>query len=198
MKNILKSQQLFLWITLLMFTTSSCQKLIEIDFPNNQLPIDLVFEDEQTADAALAGLYGSLWDASLISGGSDGMGATLGIYTDDLSTVFTSTNNGIEDIHRNVLLSTNSSVSSVWTNTYKQVFMANSIIEGVERSKSISISSKSRIKGEAIFLRSLLFFYLYQIFGEIPYTTTTDYMVNKSLTRMPKDQFLSKIEADMT
>lgn len=197
MKNILKSQQLFLWITLLMMTTLSCQKLIEIDFPNNQLPIDLVFEDEQTADAALAGLYGNLWDASLISGGSDGMGTTLGIYTDDLSTVFASTNNGIEDIHRNVLLPTNSSVSSIWTNAYKQVFMANSIIEGVERSKSISTVSKNRIKGETIFVRSLLFFYLYQIFGEIPYTTTTDYMTNKSLVRMPKDQFLSKIEVDM-
>ena len=197
MKNILKSQQFFLLITLLILTTSSCQKLIEIDFPNNQLPIDLVFEDEQTADAVLAGLYGNLWDASLISGGSDGMGATLGIYTDDLSTVFASTNNGIEDIHRNVLLPTNSSVNSIWTNAYKQVFMANSIIEGVERSNSISTTSKNRIKGEAIFVRSLLFFYLYQIFGEIPYTTTTDYMTNKSLTRMPKDQFLSKLEADM-
>lgn len=198
MEKIFKSTRFFVLVTLLALTSLSCQKLIEIDFPNNQLPVDLVFEDEQTADAALAGLYGSLWDTSLISGGSDGMGVTLGSYTDDLSTVFTTTNNGIEDIHRNLLLPTNSSVLSVWTKAYNQVFMANSIIEGVDKSGLLSNASKSRIKGEAIFIRSMLFFYLYQIFGEIPYTVTTDYRVNRTLARMPKDQLLQKLETDIT
>ncbi len=197
MKNIFKSTRLSVLVTLLSLSSLSCQKLIEIDFPNNQLPIDLVFGDEQTAEASLAGLYGGLWDASLVSGGSDGMGATLGIYTDDLSTVFTATNNSFADIHRNLLLSTNSVVSSAWTNAYKQIFMANSIIEGVEKSKTLSEASKNRIKGEAIFIRSMLYFYLYQIFGEIPYAIVTDYTVNKTLARMPKDQFLAKVESDM-
>ncbi|WP_410492811.1 RagB/SusD family nutrient uptake outer membrane protein [Chryseobacterium sp. Leaf180] len=39
---------------------------------------------------------------------------------------------------------------------------------------------------------------MYQIYGEIPYTDTTDYLINSQLSRMPKDQFLAKIETDMS
>ena len=198
MKNIINQMMYLLVMLAALLSTIACEKFVETDFPNNQLATEMIFEDEKTADAALAGLYSGLWTGSVISGTSDGSGALLGTYSDDITCVFTSAGNAILDIYNNQPLATNSTVSLVWTNAYQQIYMANSIIEGVERSKSLSESAKDRIKGEALMIRSLIYFYLYQIYGEIPYTDTTDYLYNSTLNRMPKDQFLIKLETDMS
>lgn len=182
----------------LLLSVNSCEKWIETDFPNNQLPTELVFEDEQTAEAALAGLYGALWNNSLIAGSADGTGYFLGNYTDDIMCILTTANNGIVDIFNNQQVPTNTVVNSVWTNAYQQIYTANSIIYGVENSKSLPAGVKDRIRGEALFVRSMLYFYLYQIYGEVPYTDTIDYTFNMNLKRMPKDQFLVRLETDMS
>lgn len=176
----------------------SCEKFIETDFPSNQIPTQLVFEDEQTADAALAGLYSGLWTNSVFSGGIDGMGALLGTYTDDLTCVYTSSSNGALDLFNNQQIPTNTAVTSFWTYAYQQIYAANSIIEGTRNSKTLSGAVKDRIRGEALFVRSLLYLQLYQIFDEIPYTDTTDYVVNSQLGRMPKDELLTRIETDLS
>ncbi|WP_228442464.1 RagB/SusD family nutrient uptake outer membrane protein [Chryseobacterium indologenes] len=198
MKNIINSIIALLLMLYAALSAVSCEKFIDTDFPNNQLATEQVFEDEKTADAALAGLYSGLWTGSVISGTTDGSGALLGNYTDDITCVFTSAGNGILDIYHNQLLATNATVSQVWTTAYQQVYMANSIIEGVEKSKSLSVSAKSRIKGEAMLVRSLIYYYLYQMYGEIPYTTTTDYVYNSTLSRIPKNEFLPRLEADIS
>jgi len=186
-----------LMITVLFYTVS-CEKFIETDFPSNQIPTQLVFEDEQTADAALAGLYSSLWTNSMFSGGIDGMGALLGTYTDDLTCVYTSPSNGVLDLFNNQQIPTNAVISTFWTNAYQEIYAANSIIEGAENSKALSGAVKDRIRGEALFVRSILYLHLYQIFDEIPYTDTTDYLVNSKLSRMPKDELLARIETDLS
>ncbi|UFH31646.1 RagB/SusD family nutrient uptake outer membrane protein [Chryseobacterium sp. C-71] len=106
--------------------------------------------------------------------------------------------NGVSDIFYNAQLSNNSVVTNVWTNAYQQIYASNSIIEGVRNSKSLSPAVKDRITGEALFVRSLLYFYLHQIYGEIPYTDSTDYTVNSQLSRMPKNEFMTRIETDMS
>jgi len=182
----------------LLLTAVSCEKWIETDFPNNQLPTELVFEDEQTAEAALAGLYSSLWSNSLLSGGVEGFGLLGGLYTDDISTVYTPGINGVSDIYYNAQIPNNSVVTNVWTNAYQQIYACNSIIEGVRNSTSLSQKVRDRITGEALFVRSMLYFYLQQIYGEIPYTDTTDYTINSQLARMPENEFMTRIETDMS
>jgi hypothetical protein len=168
MKNIINSIIALLLMLYAALSAVSCEKFIETDFPNNQLATEQVFEDEKTADAALAGLYSGLWTGSVISGTTDGSGALLGNYTDDITCVFTSAGNGILDIYHNQLLATNATVSQVWTTAYQQVYMANSIIEGVEKSKSLSVSAKSRIKGEAMLVRSLITITSTRCMGRFP------------------------------
>lgn len=185
-------------LTAVLLFTISCEKLIETDFPSNQIPTQLVFEDEQTADAALAGLYSGLWTNSMFSGGIDGMGALLGTYADDLTCVYTSSSNGALDLFNNQQIPTNTAVTSFWTYAYQQIYASNSIIEGAGNSKTLSGAVKDRIRGEALFVRSLLYLQLYQIFDEIPYTDTTDYVVNSQLGRTPKDELMTKIETGLS
>lgn len=185
-------------MTAIVGSVLSCEKFVEADFPTNQIPSELVFEDEQTAEAALAGLYSSLWTNSMFSGGTDGMGSLLGTYTDDLNCVYISASNGALDLYNNQQIATNTAVTSFWTYSYQMIYAANSIIEGTEKSKALSSSAKDRIKGEALFVRSLLYMYLYQIFDEIPYADTTNYLINANLNRMKKNELLVKIETDLS
>jgi hypothetical protein len=175
--------------------TTACEKMIEVDIPENQMSSGLVFENVQTADAALAALYAGLRDQSPIAG--DKAGVLLGIYADDVDSYATTATNGVYDIYRNQQIASNPIIYSYWSEAYQQVYLANAIIEGVRQSSSLSSADKDRIKGEVLFVRSVLFFYLWQMFGDIPYPLTTNYQVNLSLSKTNSADVLTKLEADL-
>lgn len=179
------------------FLLASCENIIEADFPTNQLETTQVFETLSTAEGALSGLYADLQYYSVLSGGPGGAGALLGTYTDDLTCYLTGSQNNALDIYYNQQLSTNTEIKTLWMNTYKEIYSANAIIAGVQNSAGISGADKDRIKGEALFVRSVLYFYLSQIFGAVPYTTTTDYKVNQILGKMSEHDVLLKVQGDL-
>lgn len=177
------------------FVINSCEKLLEVETPENQIDKGLVFEDVQTANAALAGLYSGIRDNSTVSG--DQAGPVLGVYTDDLENYAVATSNGIIDVYRNQHIESNSVINNFWSNNYKQVYNANAILEGIESSKGLQQADKNRIKGESLFLRSLLFFHLQQIFGDIAYPFTTNYQINQHINRTPLVEVLQRLESDL-
>ncbi|WP_412468742.1 RagB/SusD family nutrient uptake outer membrane protein [Pedobacter sp. KLB.chiD] len=174
----------------------SCEKLIEVELPNNQIISSQVFQDTQTADAALANLYAGLRDTAPLAGTANSTGALLGTYTDDLDS-FSPVANSVYDIFQNQQLDTNIILQSYWASTYQLIYRANAIIEGIETSIAIPQNDKNRIKGEALLIRSILHFYLHQIYGDIPYVTITDYQINKSLSKTAETDVLPKIENDL-
>lgn len=191
------------WITTVtigvgfLLAPSSCRNLVEPDSPSTQINVSQVFETVSTADGALSNLYAELQYYSLLSGASLGTGAMLGTYTDDLQCYIISSQNGAVDLYNNRQISSNTAVLSMWTNAYKEIYSANSIITGVENSTGISETDKKRLKGEALLIRSLIYFYLNQMFGDIPYTTTTDYTVNQSVGKVSRSELLTKIQNDL-
>lgn len=187
-----------LWITLCVsFTIISCEGLVEVDAPTNQISTQLVFQDVQTANAALAGIYAGLYDDSPISGGLRGSGALMGIYADDLESFATSVINGEYDLYQNIHIADNTSVYAYWTSAYQKIYQANAVLVGVELSDAIAQSDQNRLKGEALFIRSLLLFYLQQSFGSIPYPVTTNYEINRSISRTPSSEVLDRLESDL-
>jgi starch-binding outer membrane protein, SusD/RagB family len=176
---------------------ASCDELVEVDYPTNQIGTEQVFEDLNTADAALAALYVKLRDKSVITGGSyTSAGPLLGSYTDDLDCYYYD-QNGVVDIYNNQQLATNTTVKSVWDAAYQQIYYANSIIYGAEQSKALSDADKDRIKGEALLIRSLLYFYLQQIFGDIPYTTSLDYEYNRNISKTESNEVEDLLATDL-
>lgn len=176
---------------------SSCENIIEADLPTSQLETAQVFESVSTADGALSNLYAELQYYSVLSGGTGGTGALLGTYTDDLTCYIIGSQNNAPDLFHNQQLATNTEIRTVWTNAWKEIYSANAIIEGVEKSSGIGTTDKDRIKGEALFVRSLLYFYLTQIYDAVPYTTTTDYKINQTLRKTPVSELLLKVQGDL-
>lgn len=62
----------------------------------------------------------------------------------------------------------NSYVNSVWSGLFNGITRANDAIDKVEPSPNVSSDLKKRVVGEAKFLRAYYYFYLVQLWGEVP------------------------------
>jgi len=51
--------------------------------------------------------------------------------------------------------------------------------------------------GEALFVRALIHFYLVNLYGDVPYITTTDYQLNRLATRVTTAEVYTRLIADL-
>lgn len=160
----------------------ACENFVEIDVPDSQMTAKNVFEDKATAQAALANIYIKMQNSVLVTGNFNGISNLLGNYADELN-YYGVDGQREEAFYKNVLLPSNSTISETWNNTYNLIYASNAIIEGVAESTGIPQKDKMGLIGEALFLRAYLHFYLVNLFGSIPYATTTDYRLNTTIEK---------------
>ncbi len=181
-----------LLIPLLMLTIS-CEKLLEVDTPPASLLKTQVFTDDATAQAAVRGIYNFLMSPYSITGFQTAW--RTGLSADELNCTYTEPS--ISAFQENHLVAENSYVSEFWTYAYTNIYRANDVIESIAASGTLSETAKAQFRGEALFLRSFLHFYLVNFFGDVPLVTTTDYLVNAKISRTPVDEVYQKVEADL-
>lgn len=174
----------------------SCESFVEIEVPNSQLTAENVFKDKATAQAALANIYIKMQNNVLVTGNFNGISNLLGNYADDLN-YYGIDGQREEAFYKNVLLPSNSTISEVWNNTYNLIYASNAIIEGVTASTGIPQNEKGQLIGEAQFLRAYLHFYLVNLYGNIPYVTTTDYRLNTTIAKKAPAEVYSLIIEDL-
>lgn len=188
-------QTAYLIVCLLLI--SGCEEFLEIDEPFGQIPHQEVYEDDVTATAAVATMYAKLRDEVLVTGTSLGMGVLMGLYTDELD-FYGMPWDTSQTFYYHQIVASDAGVESIWDKSYNLIYMCNAVLEGLESSSNISSSVKNQLRGESLFIRSLVHFYLVNLFGEIPYITTTDFEVNKDVSRMPTDTVYENILLDLT
>lgn len=178
------------------FAIVSCDTFVDVDLPESQLTGVTVFEDEATADAAMANIYANIRDNGLLTGTQYGLSHNLGIYTDELK-FYGDTSFSSFYFYNNTLLPSNSLIATYWNSTYNQIYAANALHEGVNGSSYISQEISDRLQGETLFVRALLHFYLANLYGDIPYITSTDYTENSVVSRMPIPDVYTYIISDL-
>ncbi|WP_116789517.1 RagB/SusD family nutrient uptake outer membrane protein [Flavobacterium psychrotrophum] len=175
---------------------TGCESFTEVDLPSNQLTATVVFQDRATANAALAAVYAKIRDTGFLRGGTNGIGSRMGCYTDELDFYAGATDN-TSTFYTNSILPTNSDITGWWADAYQIIYSVNAIIEGTDASQALSQQDKQVLSAEALFIRALLHFYLVNLYGEIPYITTTDYRINMQATRMHQQEIYERLEADL-
>jgi hypothetical protein len=191
MKNYIKPIMLFIAF----FPFASCDNFVDVDIPDSQLTGKLVFEDANTASAALADIYSKLRDSGMLTG-LGGTNANLGMYADELI-YYGATNDNSMFVYNNTLLANTGAVSQLWNDSYQQIYCANAIIEGCDKSEVLSIANKNQFIGEASFIRALVHFYLTNLYGDVPYVNATDYEINRLAFRVPVATVYASIIADL-
>ncbi|MBL1410995.1 RagB/SusD family nutrient uptake outer membrane protein [Sphingobacterium faecale] len=184
--------------TLLLILFASCETIVEVGLPDNKIQAETVFEDINTARSVLAGAYTNLRDQSLLSGERNSVGYLLSLYTDELAISYDPQGTSvIFDIHNNTLLPINDRVQSIWTSSYSHIYVINSLILGLEHSEKLPVSEKSSLLGESYLLRSLYYYYLTNLFGDIPLVTTLDYQINTKIKKTKHIDVLKFVEEDL-
>lgn len=90
---------------------------------------------------------------------------------------------------------TNSYVNSVWNALYNGITRANDVVDKVEPSPNVSSDLKKRIVGEAKFLRAYYYFYLVQLWGDVPLVLHN--IDGSNTTRAAVDDVYAQIVRDL-
>lgn len=175
----------------LLFISGSCKKMIEIDPPIESIVTQDVYSRTESASAVLIGLFHDMSQSGRISfvTGSSSLSINMGLYGDELGSVsvnnqFFSNNLSEEDDY-------------YWSGLYWAILRTNAAIEGITASKSLTDEVKHRLLGEAKFLRAFFYFYLVNLFGDVPLLTTSDYKTNSIAARAPTSVVFSQIIEDL-
>lgn len=195
---MIRLSQLFLirsaLLLLPVFAGFSCKKFVEIDPPRTELLKPVVFTSDATANAAMIGVYSELRSTVANSGGSVTYLSTFS--SDEL--LYYGGHPDIEQFNDNDLIPENFFNLQLWSVMYKIVYSVNSIIEGISASTAVSAELKVQLEGEAKFIRAFNYYYLVNLFGDVPLITSTDYRANTTMPRTSIQQVYQQIITDLT
>lgn len=170
---------------------SSCKKLVEVEAPVTAINASNVYENDATASAVLLGIYTNL--GGLLNG-TTGISIQNGLSADELTLWSGSTETEYLAFYKNTL---DDRSNLNWSGFYYYLLQANSAIEGLNNSNGLTPSLKMQLIGEAMFIRAFIYFYLLNLYGDVPLIITSDYRVNSTLARSEKNVVLQQVISDL-
>lgn len=187
MKSI-KSYRIFC-LAVLVTLSVSCEDFFT-QYPSNSITIDNNYQSEVDFNQGVIGCYNKLK-------------SKVGFHVNELAyrtdecimdVMATSNQNRYEFDHFEEN-SSNGLMSDIWSNWYNGIFRCNDLLAHMEGK---SFSKLPQYKGEALFIRSWLYFCLYRCFGVVPVTTTVvSPEEGRMIPRCTEEEMLTRLETDL-
>lgn len=173
-------------LTALLF--SSCKKDILDTIPNDRVSTAIFWKTETDAVYAVNAVYASLDAVNLFV--LDGV-TDIG-HTNTTFTVEFNIENGTYD-------ASHSRIQTEWQNGYRSVFLANEVLNNIDRIPTSNTSLIERLKAEAKVLRAFFYMKLTGLYGDVPLITTA-INVSEGLTiaRTSQSEIWSFINTELT
>lgn len=187
---------IFFFISLFASVLPSCKKFVEISTPPDKVLPAQVFSDSTSAKATVAGLYISMLSNNVFNFYNGGITVYTGLSADELLSN-NSTNTDEQGFFNNAISSTSATNNTLWSNAYQLIYQINAILEGLSTTDALSSSLKNQLTGESKFLRAFVYFYLTNLYGDVPLVTTTSYLTNQSLSRTATSEVYLQITSDL-
>lgn len=173
----------------------SCEDFVEVDTPNYKLDSQAVFADEQAAKSALNGMFNQLFNTSFSGGGSQSVSYLAGLSADNF--IVTSTTQDIIEFYQNNISTTNNFNLGLWSGSYNIIYQANALLEGIENNEDLSPELIMEIEGSARFVRAFTYFYLVNLYGDVPLILTRNYQENALANNTAKEDIYQQIISDL-
>jgi len=179
---------------LLAFITISfarCAKFVDPGQPPTQLNSVTLFSNDATATAAMFDVYAQMEATANF--------ANLVVFTGLSSDEFAlnGTNTLYAEFKTNNILPGNAFADGFWSRHFVGVYRCNLILEGLEKSTTLSTGVRTQLEGEALFTRAYCLFNLLNLFGEIPLPLSTNFEINARLPRSSIPEVFMQIEGDL-
>ena len=173
----------------------ACEPFVELDVPNDRITSVTVFSDDATAREAMDGVYIQLFNTAFAAGGNQSVSFLGGLSAE----TYTVTNAvpEMEAFTAHQPEATNSLNLALWSGAYNTIYMCNAILEGVADNSGLSIDTRNALEGESRFIRAFAYFYLTNLYGDVPLITQTDYTVKALKARSPQTEVYDLILDDL-
>jgi len=169
----------------------SCKKFVDIGAPATQIGVQEAFQSESSATSAIIGLYSTGFATNLTINYT----GLCGSSADDIRYAVNDPNYG--QFANDALLSSNTLVPGLWSDSYSQILQANLAIGNLNATTALSPAVKSQLLGEARTWRALVYFYLVNLYGDVPLELTTDVASNGAMGRTAAAAVWSQVIADL-
>lgn len=173
----------------------SCKKFLEIDSPKNAATPAEIFSNDVIATSAITGIYSRMASTGAFSGNENSISALCGLSADELQ----SYNPDLDVYYKNEIPTSDYRLNyNLWSETYSYIYTSNAILEGLKSATGVSNSTNQQLEGEAKFIRAFCYFYLVNLFGDVPLNLVTDYRVNEKNAKSSKQIIYDQIIKDLT
>jgi hypothetical protein len=179
---------------LLSFAASSCRKLIDVPPPTGQPSTATVFADDADAIKAQDGVYIGIMNTprQLLGAGSS---LYCSLSADELTRSLPLANEDAFTL--NALTDGNLLITNLYDYAYTAIGQTNVIEEQLPGSGVISDSVRKQLMGESAFVRACLYFYLVNLWGDVPLVLSSDYRKTALLPRTATATVYQQIVADL-
>jgi tetratricopeptide (TPR) repeat protein len=145
-------------IALALFTTA-CDKLLDLE-PYQSISEDISLESDVNVKKVLSGAYTQFDDASIYGGCILRNAELLGAGDECL---WTGTYTGPRQIFNKQMNASNEDAANQWLSSYKVINIANNVLSALD---VVNEDDRDRVEGEALFLRSLMYFDLVRFYAQ--------------------------------
>lgn len=194
MKNTIRHICIASFIAGNLLLLPACNKLVQVETPDHLVDSEVLFNSKKGYESAMAGIFIQMRSLNL-SMTNGGLSVYMGMASDELSPTLLGGN--YDEFSQNLLLSSNPVVNNFWVYAYRSIYRANLVIENAERDQLLSLTDRESFLGQALFVRAFLHFYLSQLFGDVPYISSSDYKVNAVKGRDSKDFVIKSLLGDL-
>ncbi|WP_345075415.1 RagB/SusD family nutrient uptake outer membrane protein [Flavivirga amylovorans] len=175
---------------------TSCEDFVEIDAPRNEIVRETAIVDDETAIAAVSGIYSKMMSGSSFNLPTGGLERLMGLYSDEFLSASID-ENIFEYVESNLIASNNNS-GGFWGTSFEVLLNINSLIEILQDNENVTQGTKNQIIGEAKFLRAFYHFYLTNLYGPIPIVTSSNVELNNTISRSSEEAVYNQITLDLT
>lgn len=183
-------------LLVLSYGIMGCKKFVEdVGSPKNLISSNLVYSSDATAKSVISGIYSNMVNGSgWASGGTNSVTLYAGYSADEFKNF---QNGGNYNAFYTNSLSPTVFSNNLWSEPYNAISNANALIEGLKSSMGVSAAVKDELTGEAKFVRAFCYFYLTNLFGEVPLVINTDYRQSALMAKSSISGIYSQIIADL-
>ena len=188
----------FIYMACLIVLMPSCQnKALDLT-PPDQLSTTVFWKSPSDADLALTGIYSNLYTSTDVGWGtSQYMVMAWDNYSDDSYGQYAYTGGGLNALTSGLTPNSGTFQYAYYENCYIAISSINSFLANV--SKVLTGNQLNAYKGEAFFLRAFNYFWLAQLYGNVPIVKGDPFQVTytSTMAKSTRDQVLAFITQDL-
>lgn len=179
---------------LLLISFAACNKALEPIPPVSLIIGNEAYATDASAIAVVNSIYSYLSQRDNLAQGTRSVGALTGLTGDELLPY---PDVPVTLFYTNALNAEMFTPVYFWYDAYTNIYTCNAGLIAMPSASGMTAPVKKQLMAELKFLRAFFYFYLVNLFGDVPYTSTTDYGINNTLFRTPASQVYAFIVQDL-